>query len=75
MADVQGGLEDGGGLLAAHLRAARRGSWVTDPAHWDGLPDGHTRAVTLDPYQRPAAGRRPGPPGPLAALLAGSDYL
>jgi transposase len=62
---------DGGGLLAAHLRATRRGSWVTDPAHWDGLPDGHTRAVTLEPYQQPAAGRQPGPPGPLAALLAG----
>ena len=51
----------GGQLLAAHLRATRRGSWVTDPAHWDGLPDGHTRAVTLDPPEPPAAGRRPGP--------------
>ena len=37
---------DGGGLLAAHARAARRGSFVVDEAHWDGLPDGHTRAVT-----------------------------
>jgi len=62
---------DGGHLLAAHLRATRRGSWVTDPAHWDGLPDGHTRAVTADPPGPPAAGRPPGPPGPLAALLAG----
>jgi hypothetical protein len=33
-------------LLAAHPRAGVRGSWVVDPAHWDGLPDGHTRAVT-----------------------------
>lgn len=37
---------DGGGLLAVHERARRRGSYVVDPSHWDGLPDGHTRAVT-----------------------------
>ena len=37
---------DGGGLLAVHARAPRRGSYVVDQAHWDGLPDGHTRAVT-----------------------------
>jgi Integrase core domain len=64
---------DGGGLLAAHPRATRRGSWVTDPAHWDGLPDGHTRAVTADAGggPGPAAGKTPGGPGPLAALLSG----
>lgn len=72
---------DGGGWLATHPRATQRGSWVVDPAHWDGLPDGHTRAVTLDPPSPPA----PRPPatdatdatdvtpseaaGPLAALL------
>ena len=61
---------DGGGLLAAHLRAARRGSWVTDPAHWDGLPDGHTRAVTLDPY-RAARGRTPAGPARAAGRAAG----
>jgi transposase len=64
---------DGGQLLAAHPRAARRGSWVTDPAHWDGLPDGHTRAVTLEPPGH-GAGRPAAPaaqPSPLAALLAG----
>ena len=33
---------DGGGWLASHHRATRRGEWVIDPAHWDGLPDGHT---------------------------------
>ena len=31
---------------------------VVDPAHWDGLPDGHTRAVTLDPPAATRAGRR-----------------
>jgi Mu transposase-like protein len=37
---------DGGGLLAVHARAPQRGSYVVEEAHWDGLPDGHTRAVT-----------------------------
>lgn len=40
---------DGGQWLATHPRAALRDSWVIDPAHWDGLPDGHTRAVTVEP--------------------------
>jgi hypothetical protein len=26
-------------LLATHPRAAGRGGWVVDQAHWDGLPD------------------------------------
>jgi transposase len=43
-----------GTLLAAHVRATRRGSWVIDPAHWDGLPDGHTRATIIDFPTRPA---------------------
>ncbi|WP_431921690.1 IS21 family transposase [Nonomuraea jabiensis] len=55
---------DGGGVLAVHARAPRRGSWMVDPAHWAGLPDGHTRATCLDPMpaDRPAGGagsRRP----------------
>ena len=62
---------DGGQLLAAHPRATRRGCWVTDPAHWDGLPDGHTRAVTLDLPPAPAAAGQPAAPGLLTALLAG----
>ena len=62
---------DGGQLLAAHPRAARRGSWVTDPAHWDGLPDGHTRAVTLDLPATPAPSAAPPASGLLAVLLAG----
>jgi transposase len=61
-------------VLAAHPRAARRGELVVDPAHWDGLPDGHTRATTLDPPPGPASGSGPAgdeqlPPDPLAALL------
>ena len=52
---------DGGGLLAVHARAARRGSFVVDEAHWDGLPDGHTRAVTAGGAG--AAGPAPGQPG------------
>jgi hypothetical protein len=62
-------------VLAAHHRAARRGELVVDPAHWDGLPDGHTRATTVDPpgEAEPADGPGPGAgldPDPLAALLA-----
>ena len=68
------GDSDGAGqprtLLACHARAVRRGSWQVDQAHWDGLPDGHTRATTLDPAPdrtRPAAESEP---SPLLALLA-----
>ena len=44
-------------------------------AHWDGLPDGHTRATTLDPQPdfAPSDEQRQNeqrPPDPLAALLA-----
>lgn len=51
---------DGAGWLATHPRAAERGSWVVDPAHWDGLPDGHTRAVVVEPTSQL-------PPPPAAA--------
>lgn len=60
-------------VLAAHARADRRGAMVVDPAHWNGLPDGHTRAVTLDP---PAPVEPAGihgvssEPDPLARLIA-----
>jgi len=64
---------DGGGLLAVHARARQRGSFVVDQAHWDGLPDGHTRAVTAggDPAgpAGPAGGGEPGG-GALEMLLA-----
>jgi transposase len=29
-------------LLCAHGRAHERGSWVVDPSHWEGLPNGQT---------------------------------
>lgn len=35
-------------LLTTHARAAVRGSWVIDPSHWDGLPDGHTRTTLIE---------------------------
>jgi transposase len=62
---------EGNTLLATHARAVGRGARIVDPAHWDGLPDGHTRAVTTGqapPPLRPAP--RPGTSaGPLQALL------
>jgi hypothetical protein len=62
-----------GELLAVHPRAAVRGSWAIDPTHWDGLPDGHTRATTLDPlHPPPTPAPAAGEPSPLAALLAGN---
>lgn len=69
---------DGGGVLAVHPRTARRGCWVVDPAHWDGLPDGHTRATTIDGPPGATRPARPGPGeqteqiNPLSALLAGN---
>ena len=39
---------DDGVHLACHPRAVERGTWVIDPTHWDGLPDGRTRATTID---------------------------
>jgi hypothetical protein len=63
---------DGGGWLAGHPRATVRGTWRVDPTHWDGLPDGHTRATTLDPTAPPSQPSSPPLPGwePLAGLLA-----
>ena len=47
---------DGATLLATHQRAVGRGARVVDESHWDGLPDGHTRAVTTGD---PPVGSRP----------------
>lgn len=65
---------DGTTLLASHSRAVGRGARVVDEAHWDGLPDGRTRAVTTgDPVDSvPRPRRQPGPGsdrGPLQSLL------
>ena len=62
-----------GSLLACHPRAAHRGAWIVDEAHWDGLPDGHTRATCLDPAPDRSVVTRAdrAEPNPLAALLAG----
>lgn len=50
--------------LATHVRTRAKGSWVVDPAHWDGLPDG----------SRPADGPRmtqaPAEPDPEADAVA-----
>ena len=58
---------DGGGWLATHPRATTRGTWQVDPAHWDGLPDGHTRATTVETA---GPGRLHAAAEPLAVLLA-----
>jgi len=52
---------DTSNVLAVHARATRRGSWVVDESHWDGLPDGHTRATTrTSPPTRPPRQRAAG---------------
>jgi len=65
---------DGGGWLASHPRARQRGSWVVDQAHWDGLPDGHTRAVVVEPTTRELAATASEVSGarlePLSSVLA-----
>ena len=62
---------EGGGWLATHPRARERGSWVVDQSHWDGLPDGHTRAVVVEPTARPL----PADPTPNAGTGAGLEPL
>ena len=62
-------------LLAVHPRATRRGSWIIDPRHWDGLPDGTTRATTdriPDRGDGRHAAQHPQRAHPLEALLIGS---
>jgi transposase len=50
--------------LASHRRAAVRGSWVVDEAHWDGLPDGIRKQT------EPAASAPEGPSGIEQEVLA-----
>jgi len=60
-----------GALLASHPRATTRGRWVVQDIHYDGLPDGHTRATVIDlPRRSPAAGGPVTADQPLARLLA-----
>lgn len=62
-------------LLAVHPRATRRGSWIIDPRHWDGLPEGTTRATTdrvSDPCDEPGPDPVAAVPHPLEALLTQS---
>ncbi len=62
---------DGGGWLATHPRATTRGSWVVDSEHWKGLPDGHTRATTIElPELTDTASLTSGQLEPLSSLLA-----
>jgi transposase len=72
-ADADAGQGEGEGeqrtLLACHARAPRRGSWQVDQAHWDGLPDGHTRATTIDPAPERTCAQATGELSPLLALL------
>ena len=60
---------DGGGWLATHPRATRRGKWVVDQAHWAGLPTGATRATIVEP-SGPQRSARTAALEPLASLLA-----
>jgi hypothetical protein len=62
----------GGSWLATHPRAGQRGSWVVDESHWDGLPDGHTRAVAVEAAGQPLSTAPPPGDGlePLSLLLA-----
>lgn len=62
--------EAGGKVLAAHGLATQKDSWVIDPAHWDGLPDGHTRATTTTGTGDITPLTRPGKPVDLGSLSA-----
>jgi len=68
-------------VLAVHARAAVRGTWVVDPSHWDGLPDGHTRSTIVESPRRSGGPHPAGDaetekaapePNPLQALLTRS---
>jgi transposase len=59
-------------LLAVHPRATQRGSWIIDARHWDGLPDGATRATTERVPDPDKAFPQREQAHPLEALLTGS---
>lgn len=56
--------------LARHRRVTERGTRVVDPAHWVELPDGHTRAVTLDTPEVAASSADPAPGATAASAAA-----
>ncbi|MEV0901263.1 IS21 family transposase [Actinoplanes sp. NPDC049802] len=56
-------------LLASHPRAVGRGARIVDETHWDGLPDGHTRAVTTGDTPPQPRRRDRSAASPLQALL------
>ena len=59
-----------GELLARHTRAAARSSWIVDPTHWNGLPDGHTRSTIIEfPHRDRLAAAAVAEDTPLAGLL------
>ena len=60
-------------LLAMHPRAVGRGARVVDPAHWQALPDGHTRATTTANGDAPAGRRRHRAPGTPATRARRAD--
>jgi transposase len=61
---------DESSVLAAHPRATRPGSWIVDPSHWDGLPDGHSRATTTEHHTQPRPPRATAPADATDALSA-----
>jgi hypothetical protein len=60
---------EGNTLLATHPRAVGRGARIVDPAHWHGLPDGHTRQVITSTPPARSAPRQVVSGSPLQALL------
>lgn len=66
---------DGGTWLATHPRAGLRDSWVIEEAHWDGLPDGHTRATTIEAPGPDATAPEPVPMAAATVAAAGLEPL
>ena len=62
-------------LLCRHRRGRHRGDDQIDPAHWNGLPDGHTRATTLTDPGGPAAASLAPPTAPNGELEPVSALL
>jgi hypothetical protein len=57
-------------LLTQHRRAACRGSWMVDPGHWEGLPNG-----SKDTNASPDEAEILRPPMPELELLASRSVL